>query len=40
MGSKIGKTTEIFDKVENLKIQGVTYWAERNEPSVIQIIES
>jgi hypothetical protein len=39
MGIKIGKTTEVFDNVETLRNQEVTYWAERNEPPVIQIIE-
>jgi hypothetical protein len=30
MGSKIYKTAEIFDKVDHLKSQGVTYWAKKN----------
>jgi len=34
------ETTKIFDKVEHLQTQGVTYWAERNEPLVIQKIMS
>jgi hypothetical protein len=38
VGSKIDKITKIFDKVEDIKNQGVTYWAEKNGPMVIQII--
>jgi hypothetical protein len=40
VGSKIGKTTEIFDEVKHLKNQGASYWAERKEPLAIQIIKS
>jgi hypothetical protein len=38
VGSKIDKITRIFDNVENIKNRGVTYWAEKNGPTVIRII--
>ena len=38
VGSKIDKITRIFDKVENIKNRGVTYWPEKNGPTVIRII--
>jgi hypothetical protein len=38
VGSKIDKITKIFDKVEDIKNRRVTYWAEKNGPTVIQII--
>jgi hypothetical protein len=37
-GSKIEKITGIFDKVEHIKTQGITYWAEKNGPTFIWII--
>ena len=37
MGSKIPKTTEIFDDVDHPKSRGVTYWAERIGPLVDHI---
>jgi hypothetical protein len=36
--SKIDKITRIFENVENIKDQGVTYWAKKNGPTVIWII--
>jgi hypothetical protein len=38
MGSKTDRITRIFDKVEHIKNQGVTYWAEKNGLTVIWII--
>jgi len=38
MRSKIYKITKLFDRVVQLENQGVTYWAERNGPVVVQII--
>jgi hypothetical protein len=39
MGAKIAKITKLFFNVEHLKNQGVTYWAERSGPPVVQIID-
>jgi hypothetical protein len=38
VGIKIGKITRIFDEVEDIENQGVTYQAEKNGPTVIWII--
>ena len=37
MGSKIPKTTEIFDDINHSKNWGVTYWAERVIDHMIQV---
>jgi hypothetical protein len=37
VGSKIPKTTEIFDDVDHPKNRGVTYWAERVIDHIIQV---
>ena len=39
MGSKIFKTTGIFDDVDHPKSRGVTYWAERIGALVDHIIQ-
>jgi len=38
MGNKIYKVTKLFDRVVQLKNQGITYWAERNGLAVVWII--
>ena len=39
MGNKNPKITEIIDKVDPFRNRRVTYWAERNGPPVVHIID-
>ena len=39
MGNKNATITEIFDKVDHFRNRGVIYWAKRNRPPVVQIID-
>ena len=38
VGNKIYKITKLFDRVIQLKNQGITYWAKRNRLMVVWII--
>jgi len=39
MGNKNPEITEIIDKVDPFRNQRITYWAKRNGPPVVQIID-
>jgi hypothetical protein len=39
MGNKISIITEIFEKLEYLKNQGVIFWLEAKQPFVVQVFD-